>query len=110
MGRSAIQEQWSCETTLLAADATKVALPTKTGRTTVCTFYRARILVSAAQAVNITIGNVTICKFAASEAVSVESFMGPMDYGLVGQAAQPLTITPAAAGPSVHLIAEGYYQ
>jgi hypothetical protein len=32
-----------------------------------------------------------------------------MDYGLIGQAATALTIVPAAAGPSVHVVAEGYY-
>lgn len=95
---------------MLAGDASKVALPAKTGRTIVCTFYRVRVLVSAAQAVTIAVGTTNICKLAASEAVSVESFMGPMDYGLVGQAGQPLTITPASAGPSLHFIAEGYYQ
>lgn len=94
---------------MLAADANKTALAAKAGRTTVITHYRARILVSAAQAVDIKIGTVNICRFAASEVVGTESFMGPMDFGLIGQAATALTINPAGAGPSIHLVAEGYY-
>lgn len=103
-------ERWSCSVTMLAADASKTALAAKAGRTTVCTHYRARILVSAAQAVDIKIGTTVLCSFAASEVVGTESFMGPMDFGLVGQLATALTINPAAAGPSIQLVAEGYYR
>lgn len=108
--RTGTMERWSAEATLATGDASKTLLAAKTGRSIVVTFYRARILVAAAQAVDIKVGTVVACKFAASEAVGTESFIGPMDYGLVGQVSTALTITPAAAGPSMHVVAEGYYQ
>jgi hypothetical protein len=110
-GRLDNKERWSAEVTLLAADTTKTLLATPTGtrKTIVVTHVVAHCLVSAAQAVDIKIGSVNVRRLAASEAVGSESFLGPMDYGLIGQAASAMTIVPAAAGPSWHVVAEGYY-
>lgn len=103
---------WQAEITLLAGDATKTLLAAPVGPETkiVCTHMVARIITSAAQAVDIKIGTVNVRRLAASEAVGTESFLGPMINGLEGQAGQALTIVPAAAGPSVHVVAEGYYK
>ena len=107
---------WQAEITLLAADTTKTLLAAPAGSTTspetkiVVTHIVAHVLVSAAQAVDIKIGSVNVRRLAASEAVGAETFFGPMINGIEGQALQALTIVPAAAGPSVHVIAEGYYK
>lgn len=110
MGRMDRMENWSAEITLGAADTTKTLLALKAGRKIVVTHIVTRVLISAAQAVNITIGGVNVKRIAASEAVGSESFFGPMERGIVGDAATALLIVPAAAGPSVHAIAEGYYE
>lgn len=104
-------EQWSAEITLGAADTTKtlVATPTGNRKAIVCTHLIARVLVAAAQDVDIKIGTVLLKRIKASEVVGTEAFIGPMVRGLIGQAATALTIVPAAAGPSVHVVAEGYY-
>lgn len=103
-------KNWSAEITLGAADTSKtlVAAPGAT-QTLVCTHLVARFLVAAAQDVDIKIGTVMLRRFKASEVVGTESFFGPMLRGIVGQLGQPLTINPAAAGPSIHVVAEGYY-
>lgn len=107
---------WQAEITLLVGDATKTLVAAPAGTTAspetkiVVTHMVARVLVSAAQAVDIKIGTVNVRRLAVSEAVGTESFMGPMINGIEGQALQPLTIVPTAAGPSVHVVAEGYYK
>jgi hypothetical protein len=106
------KKRWSAEITLGAADTTKtlVAAPGLGTTAIVCTHLVARILVAAAQDVDIKIGSVNLRRLKASEVVGTESFFGPMIQGIVGQAGQALTISPAAAGPSVHVVAEGYYE
>jgi hypothetical protein len=104
---------WSAEITLGAADTTKTliaapAAPYAT-RTLYVTHIHATSLISAAQAVDIKIGSTNLIRLAASWAVGNETFLGPMIRGLRGQPGQALTIVPAAAGPSIHVIAEGYY-
>jgi hypothetical protein len=110
-GRLDNYERWSAEITLGTGDTTKtlLAAPTGTRKAIVVTHCVAHVLVAAAQAVDIKIGTVMVRRLGVSEAVGNESFVGPMDYGLIGQAATALTIVPAAAGPSVHVVAEGYY-
>lgn len=110
MGRMANAECWSAEVTLAASDTTKTLLAAKTGRVPVMTHMIARILVAAAQTVDIACGTVKYKRFGASEAVGTEAFLGPMEYGLPGVSGTAIVITPAAAGPSVHVVAEGYYQ
>lgn len=104
-------EKWSGEITLGIADATKThtAAPTGNRKAIVCTHLIARVLVAAAQDVDIKIGTVLLKRIKANEVVGTEAFLGPMVEGLKGQAGQPLTIVPAAAGPSIHVVAEGYY-
>lgn len=108
--RMATQENWSAEVTLLAADATKTLLAARTGRRIVVTHLVCHQIVSAAQAVNITIGTVTVKRIGVSEAVGSEGFIGPMERGLVGDISTALLIVPTVAGPSVHVVAEGYYE
>lgn len=105
------KEGWSAEITLGAADTTKTLLAAPTGqrKAIVVTHLVAHVLVSAAQTIDIKVGTVVIRKLGASAGVGVETFVGPMVKGLFGQAGQALTIVPAAAGPSVHVVAEGYY-
>lgn len=90
--------------TIQAAPATPYA-----GRTLYVTHVHVTSLVAAAQAIDIKIGSVNIIRLPASWAAGSETFVGPMIRGIKGQAGQALTITPAAAGPSIHAIAEGYY-
>lgn len=108
-GRLDNLERWSAEVTLAAADATKTLLAAKAGRVTVVTHLVSHVLVAAAQAVDIKMGTVMIRRVAISEGVGSESFIGPMDYGLPGPVSTAITIVPTAPGPSVHVVAEGYY-
>lgn len=102
-------EPWSAEVTMAAGDATKTILAAKTGKKTVVTHLVYHVITSAAQAVDIAIGTMNVKRIAASEAVGSEGFIGPMDYGLVGASGTALVATPAAAGPAIHFVAEGYY-
>lgn len=110
------QEQlanWSAEITLGAGDTTKTLLAAPAapyaGRRIYVTHLHATSLIAAAQAVDIKIGTVNVLRLVASWAVGNETFIGPMIRGLRGDVAGALVITPAAAGPSIHVIAEGYY-
>jgi hypothetical protein len=105
------QETWAAEITMLAGDANKTLLAAPTGnrKAIVVTHLVAHVLVSAAQTVDIKIGSVNVARLAASVAVGTETFRGPMIKGLAGQTGQALTITPSAAGVSLHVVAEGYY-
>jgi hypothetical protein len=102
-------ETWAVEGTLLVGDTTRTLLAARADSTMVLTHMTARVIVSAAQAVNLTIGSVTVKRFAVSEPIASEAFVGPMLKGIYGQKGQALVATPAAAGPSIHFIAEGYW-
>jgi hypothetical protein len=105
--------KWQAQITLGTGDTTKTLLaappaPYATLRA-YCTHMVALCLVSAAQAITITAGSMTFMSLPVSWAVGNEHFFGPMVLGLPGAAATAITITPASAGPSIHVVAEGYY-
>lgn len=102
-------QQWSAEVTLGAGETSHViqAAP-GANKTLVVTFIVIHILTSAAQAADITIGATNILRLPASLAAGSEAFFGPLIRGIVGAANTALVITPAAAGPAIHVVAEGY--
>lgn len=110
MGRMQTHENWQAEITLGAADTTKTLLAAKAGRRIVVTHLIAHVLIAAAQTVDITLGTVKVKRLGLSEAVGSEPFLGPMERGIVGDSGSALLIVPSAAGPSVHVAAEGYYE
>jgi len=108
---------WSSGVLLGAADAVKEILPAPPGTTPgdrtriVVSYCMVLSLISAAQAVDIESNDaaVEILKLAASFAVGATVvYDGEKGIGL--PANQALVIKPAAVGPSVWVIAEGYYE
>src|SRR4051812_10403149 len=100
------------EVTMLAADTSKVIVAAPgAGRTANLTYLHCTILVSAAQTVAVeSTGSVsTYLKLAVSPVVNTEYTVGPFILGLPAPVNTAIQITPAAAGPSMHCIAEGYY-
>lgn len=103
-------KRWSAEVTLDTGDTSKSLLAAPgANKQIVVTFLVASVVVSAAQAVDIAIGTVNVMRIGASPGVAAQQFMGPMVEGIKGIANTALVITPAAAGPKIHVIAEGYY-
>lgn len=107
--RSSFQ-QWQSQIVLGAGDATKVlkAAP-GAGKRLVVTKLWANVLVSAAQPVDIegSDGTDELIKFAASAAVGTQASR-EFDEGWALAQNIGLRIQPGAAGPSVHVVAEGY--
>lgn len=110
MGRQDVNENFSFSVTLAAADATKTLVAAKAGRSIVITHLVFRVITSAAQLVTVAAGSTVVKRIGVSEAVGAEGFIGPMAYGLIGQSGQALVATPAAAGPAIDFVGEGYYQ
>jgi hypothetical protein len=102
-------QPWSVSVLLAAGDATKSLKATPgAGKALVVTKWSYRSITSAAQAITIGDGTVTLDNLAAS--ITVGNLVeGPLlDYGVKLTANTALSITPAAAGPSGRIIAEGY--
>lgn len=110
MGRQAVNEPFSFSVSLAAGDATKTLVAARTGRCIVITHLVYDVITSAAQLVTVAAGTTVVKRIAPSVAVGAEGFVGPMDYGLVGQSGSALVATPAAAGPAIDFVGEGYYQ
>lgn len=104
-------ERFSVEVTALAGDATKVVLAAKAGRRAVVTYCHVIGLVAAAQAFDVQSSDaaVNVVRAGASLAVNAELFFGPMIEGVVLPIGTGIRYQPAAAGPSVHIVCEGYY-
>lgn len=102
-------EQWSAEATLLVGDATRALLAGKAGFTPFATHVTAMSLVAAAQAIDIKSGAQVIKRLPATFPVGNEAFAGPMFRGIKGISGAGIDIVPAAPGPSVHVVAEGYW-
>jgi hypothetical protein len=109
MSRQSVNENFSFSVSLAAADATKTLVAAKAGRAIVVTHLVYHVITSAAQLVTVAAGSTVVKRVGVSEAVGSEGFVGPMEYGLVGQVGSPLVATPAAAGPAVDFVGEGYY-
>lgn len=101
-------ENFCIEDDLLAADASRnfKAAP-GAGKAIVVTRMILTSVTSAAQAATVTIGNVIVARIPASFDVGGQIRL-KLEKGLTGDENQPLTITPAAAGPAFHVIFEGY--
>jgi hypothetical protein len=110
MSRQHVNENFSFSVSMAAADATKTLVAAKAGRSIVITHFVYHVITSAAQLVTVAAGSMVVKRIGASEAVGSEGFIGPMEYGLVGQSGSALIATPAAAGPAVDFVGEGYYQ
>jgi hypothetical protein len=107
--RQRVYQPWSAEATLGTGDATKtVKAAPGAGKRIVVTGYTWSVLVSAAQAVDVedSSGTVHVLRLPASPGVVQGSYT--FEAGLELTVNEALVITPAAAGPSVHVVAEGY--
>lgn len=102
-------QPWSAVVALGAADATKVlkAAP-GAGKTLVVTKWSYRSTTSAAQAMTIGDGTVTLDNLAASITVGTLVEGPKLEIGIALTANTALSITPAAAGPAGRVIVEGY--
>lgn len=106
-----IYPRWSSQITLGAADTTKtVQAAPGAGKRLVVTAYMMTVVISAAQSVDLedTSGTVEVAKMAASLAAGTQFRSPTLDEGLKLTVNEALLIKPAAAGPSVHVWAEGY--
>lgn len=100
---------WCVNVLLAAVDATKaIKAAPGAGYKLVVTKWSYRSITSAAQTMTLTDGTITIDNFPVS--ITVGSLVeGPkLEVGVALTANTALSLTPAAAGPSGRLIAEGY--
>lgn len=101
-------QPWSAEVSLATGDSTKTLAAAVTDKSYVVTSITATVVTAAAQLVTIAAGTTTILKVPASGTGQYR--LGPYETGLVGQSGSAIVITPASAGPAIHVSAEGYMQ
>jgi hypothetical protein len=110
VGNTAHNSAWSAQVTLGTGDTTKTlkAAP-GAGFGLVINDLNCTVVVAAAQLVDIedTSGTVEVMKLGASATVNVP-FNKSLSQGLPLTTNEALIIKPAAAGPSVHCVADGY--
>lgn len=97
---------WSAEVSIATGDSSKTLAAAVAGASYVVTRLTATVYTAAAQLVTIAAGTTTILKIPASGTGQYQ--VGPMERGLVGQSGTAIIITPASAGPAIHVSAEGY--
>lgn len=104
-----VYQRFSVQNTLGAADASKTLLDVGAGVTVVVMNIKATCIASAAQSVYVgdTSGTVKAISLGASFPVHGESALQLLE-GLKLTEGEDLIIKPAAAGPSFHVVAEGY--
>ncbi len=102
-------QRFSVQNTLAAADSTKTLLAGGAGITIVILSVTVTGLTAAAQAVYVgdTSGTVKALSFGVSLAVNAQLAVQLVE-GLRLTEGEDLIVKPAAAGPSVHVVAEGY--
>lgn len=102
-------QRFCVQNTLAVGDATKVLIAAVTGVQYFVTAVCATCLVSAAQSVYVgdSSGTVKALSLAASFPAHSQAFT-QLNEGLALTSGQALSITPAAAGPSFHVVVEGY--
>lgn len=93
---------------MAAADASKTLVAAVTGKSIVVTKLTAHVFTAAAQLVTVAAGTTTVGKVAVSLPIGVYMLVDT-ETGLVGQSGSALIATPAAAGPGVFFVVEGYY-
>lgn len=99
---------WAATVTLGAGDSTKtIKAAPGAGKSLYVTKLVLSVVTSAAQAVDVedSSGTVEILKLPAS---ATGQWGWAMDYSVPLTANEALVIKPAAAGPAIHVIAEGY--
>jgi len=102
-------QRFTTEATLGAADASKELMPAVSGVTYAVTRLAATCLVSAAQAAYVgdSSGTVKALSVAASFTLHAQARLNLLE-GLKITAGEALIVKPAAAGPSFHVVVEGY--
>ena len=104
-------EQRFCkEVTLLAAETTHTNLTAAAAETIVVTYASIMVILGAAQTVYVgdECGTNRILSVAASLATFAPHFVGPLVEGVHLVKGEDLIIKPAAAGPEIHVVCEGY--
>lgn len=103
-------ERWATAGFLLVGDATRtiVAAPSGNRKKIVVTHLHLFSLIAAAQITQVTIGTLVLAELPATWTAGFEFFFGPCIHGLSNDGSA-LLIVPAAAGPRIHYVAEGYY-
>ena len=106
-----IYPRFSVQDTLGAADATKVLVAGVAGRIIVVTYAKITSLISAAQVVFVggATGPIRILSLAASFPVNTEA-RTELQVGIPLAVGDSLVITPASAGPSMHVVVEGFFK
>lgn len=102
---------WVLQAELLVADTTKLLAPAVgTNRRRVVTYISCTVLTAAAQTVTIedTSAGSRMLRIPAS--ATGQWRVGPLAEGMILPAQTSLRIQPAAAGPAVHCLAEGYWR
>ncbi len=102
-------QRFCTQNTLAVGDATKVLMAAVSGVTYFVTSVCVTCLVSAAQTVYVgdSSGTVKALSLPASFTAGAQAFTQLL-HGLQLTKSQALSITPAAAGPSFHVVVEGY--
>lgn len=102
-------QRFCVQNTLAAGDATKVLMAAVSGVQYFVTAVCVTCLTSAAQAVFVgdSSGTVKALSLAASFPANSQAFT-QLNEGLPLTISEALSITPAAAGPSFHVVVEGY--
>lgn len=102
-------QSFSASVELAAGDSSKTLVAAVTGKQIVVTTLVAQIFTAAAQLVTIAAGSTTVAKIASNQAVGTYEIVPGLRKGIAGQAGSALVATPAAAGPAISFIVEGYY-
>lgn len=104
-----VYQRFCKEVTLGTGDAVKEIMPAEAGVTYFVTNGRIHCLVSAAQAVYVGDNDATNKAFSVAASFPVNSQVSlNLAEGLSMKTGQSLVIKPAAAGPSFHVVIEGY--
>lgn len=102
-------QRYCVEKTLGTGDTSKELMPAVTGVTYFVTNARIHCLVAAAQTVFVGDADGTNKAFNLPASFPIHSFVTlNLLEGLSMKAGQALIIKPAAAGPSMHVVVEGY--
>lgn len=99
------------QVTLAAVDTVQILQAAVTNRIYVVTRYVITGIIAAAQTLYLgdTSGTVKVVNLPVSIPAAGQQLTAEMEQGLPLTVSQALVIQPAAAGPSVHVLVEGYY-
>lgn len=105
-----LRQRFCVQATLATGDASKTLVDVGAGVTIVVTSLNVMGMVAAAQVLYVgdTSGTVKVASYPASHPAVGVSRQIELKEGLKLTEGEDLIIKPAAAGPSVHVVAEGY--